>query len=237
MLMNIFTSECIGTMLLILLGNGVVANVVLKKTLGNGAGWVVITLGWAMAVYTGVLVSSAHSGAHLNPAVTIALLYQGKIEMADALIYIPAQMVGAMLGALLVFIFYKDHYLETEDKGAKLGTFCTGPAIRNDAGNLFSETIGTFVLVFAVLQMTQPEHKLGALDALPVALVVLGIGLCLGGTTGYALNPARDLGPRIMHALLPVPAKGSSDWKYSWIPVIGPVLGGIIAAVLHGFLG
>jgi len=234
--MNIFTAECIGTMLLVLLGNGVVANVILKKTLGSGAGWIVITMGWAMAVYTGVLVSSAHSGAHLNPAVTIAFLYEGKINMTEALMYIPGQMVGAMLGALLVFIFYKDHYLVTEDKGAKLGTFSTGPAIRNNASNLFSEIIGTFVLVFAVLQMTQPEHKLGALDALPVALVVLGIGLCLGGTTGYALNPARDLGPRIMHALLPVPDKGSSDWKYGWIPVIGPVLGGIVAAVLHGFL-
>lgn len=235
--MNIFIAECIGTMLLILLGNGVVANVVLKKTLGSNAGWVVITLGWAMAVYTGVLVSSAHSGAHLNPAVSVAMLYLGRINMEQALSYIPGQMVGAMLGSLLVFIVYKDHYSATEDKGAKLATFSTAPAIRNIVSNLFSEMIGTFVLVFAVLQMSQPEHKLGALDALPVALVVLGIGLCLGGTTGYALNPARDLGPRIMHAILPVPDKGTSDWNYSWVPVIGPVLGGIIAAVLHSFLG
>lgn len=235
--MNIFIAECIGTMLLILLGNGVVANVVLKKTLGSNAGWVVITLGWAMAVYTGVLVSSAHSGAHLNPAVSVAMLYLGRINMDQALSYIPGQMVGAMLGSLLVFIVYKDHYSATEDKGAKLATFSTAPAIRNTVSNLFSEMIGTFVLVFAVLQMSQPEHKLGALDALPVALVVLGIGLCLGGTTGYALNPARDLGPRIMHAILPVPDKGTSDWNYSWVPVIGPVLGGIIAAVLHSFLG
>lgn len=234
--MNIFTAECIGTMLLILLGNGVVANVVLKKTLGHSAGWVVITLGWAMAVYTGVLVSSAHSGAHLNPAVTIAMLYLGRINMTDALSYIPGQMVGAMLGALLVYITYKDHYIATEDRAAKLATFSTGPAIRNIISNLFSEVVGTFVLVFAVLQMTQPEHKLGALDALPVALVVLGIGLCLGGTTGYALNPARDLGPRIMHAMLPMPNKGTSDWVYSWVPVIGPILGGIIAAALHGFV-
>jgi glycerol uptake facilitator protein len=193
-------------------------------------------MGWAMAVYTGVLVSTAHSGAHLNPAVTIALLYQGKISISEALIYIPGQMTGGMLGALLVFIFYRDHYKATEDKGAKLATFCTGPAIRNTINNLFSETIGTFVLVFAVLQMSQPEHKLGALDALPVALVILGIGLCLGGTTGYALNPARDLGPRLMHHLLPVPDKGSSDWNYSWVPVIGPIIGGIIAAALHGYL-
>lgn len=235
--MNIFIAECIGTMLLILLGNGVVANVVLKKTLGSNAGWVVITLGWAMAVYTGVLVSSAHSGAHLNPAVSVAMLYLGRINMDQALSYIPGQMVGAMLGSLLVFIVYKDHYSATEDKGAKLATFSTAPAIRNTVSNLFSEIIGTFVLVFAVLQMSQPEHKLGALDALPVALVVLGIGLCLGGTTGYALNPARDLGPRIMHAILPVPDKGTSDWNYSWVPVIGPVLGGIVAAVLHSFLG
>ncbi len=235
--MNIFIAECIGTMLLILLGNGVVANVVLKKTLGSNAGWVVITLGWAMAVYTGVLVSSAHSGAHLNPAVSVAMLYLGRINMDQALSYIPGQMVGAMLGSLLVFMVYKDHYNATEDKGAKLATFSTAPAIRNTVSNLFSEIIGTFVLVFAVLQMSQPEHKLGALDALPVALVVLGIGLCLGGTTGYALNPARDLGPRIMHAILPVPDKGTSDWNYSWVPVIGPVLGGIVAAVLHSFLG
>lgn len=235
--MNIFIAECIGTMLLILLGNGVVANVVLKKTLGSNAGWVVITLGWAMAVYTGVLVSSAHSGAHLNPAVSVAMLYLGRINMDQALSYIPGQMVGAMLGSLLVFMVYKDHYGATEDKGAKLATFSTAPAIRNTVSNLFSEIIGTFVLVFAVLQMSQPEHKLGALDALPVALVVLGIGLCLGGTTGYALNPARDLGPRIMHAILPVPDKGTSDWNYSWVPVIGPVLGGIVAAVLHSFLG
>ena len=235
--MNIFIAECIGTMLLILLGNGVVANVVLKKTLGSNAGWVVITLGWAMAVYTGVLVSSAHSGAHLNPAVSVAMLYLGRINMDQALSYIPGQMVGAMLGSLLVFMVYKDHYNATEDKGAKLATFSTAPAIRNTVSNLFSEIIGTFVLVFAVLQMSQPEHKLGALDALPVALVVLGIGLCLGGTTGYALNPARDLGPRIMHAILPVPEKGTSDWNYSWVPVIGPVLGGIVAAVLHSFLG
>lgn len=235
--MNIFIAECIGTMLLILLGNGVVANVVLKKTLGSNAGWVVITLGWAMAVYTGVLVSSANSGAHLNPAVSVAMLYLGRINMDQALSYIPGQMVGAMLGSLLVFMVYKDHYNATEDKGAKLATFSTAPAIRNTVSNLFSEIIGTFVLVFAVLQMSQPEHKLGALDALPVALVVLGIGLCLGGTTGYALNPARDLGPRIMHAILPVPDKGTSDWNYSWVPVIGPVLGGIVAAVLHSFLG
>lgn len=235
--MNIFIAECIGTMLLILLGNGVVANVVLKKTLGSNAGWVVITLGWAMAVYTGVLVSSANSGAHLNPAVSVAMLYLGRINMDQALSYIPGQMVGAMLGSLLVFMVYKDHYNATEDKGAKLATFSTAPAIRNTLSNLFSEIIGTFVLVFAVLQMSQPEHKLGALDALPVALVVLGIGLCLGGTTGYALNPARDLGPRIMHAILPVPDKGTSDWNYSWVPVIGPVLGGIVAAVLHSFLG
>ena len=235
--MNIFIAECIGIMLLILLGNGVVANVVLKKTLGSNAGWVVITLGWAMAVYTGVLVSSAHSGAHLNPAVSVAMLYLGRINMDQALSYIPGQMVGAMLGSLLVFMVYKDHYNATEDKGAKLATFSTAPAIRNTVSNLFSEIIGTFVLVFAVLQMSQPEHKLGALDALPVALVVLGIGLCLGGTTGYALNPARDLGPRIMHAILPVPDKGTSDWNYSWVPVIGPVLGGIVAAVLHSFLG
>jgi len=235
--MNIFIAECIGTMLLILLGNGVVANVVLKKTLGSNAGWVVITLGWAMAVYTGVLVSSANSGAHLNPAVSVAMLYLGRINMDQALSYIPGQMVGAMLGSLLVYMVYKDHYNATEDKGAKLATFSTAPAIRNTVSNLFSEIIGTFVLVFAVLQMSQPEHKLGALDALPVALVVLGIGLCLGGTTGYALNPARDLGPRIMHAILPVPDKGTSDWNYSWVPVIGPVLGGIVAAVLHSFLG
>lgn len=234
--MNIFIWECIGTMLLILLGNGVVANVVLKKTLGHQAGWIVITFGWAIAVFVGVLTSSAQSGAHLNPAVTVAMLYLGRIGSADAMAYFAGQFAGAMLGALLVFITYRDHYFATEDKGAKMGTFCTGPAIKNNVSNLFSEIIGTFVLVFAVLQMTQPEHKLGALDALPVALVVLGVGLCLGGTTGYAINPARDLGPRIMHQLLPVPDKRDSDWSYSWIPVVGPILGSIIAAVLHSAL-
>lgn len=234
--MNIFIWECIGTMLLILLGNGVVANVVLKKTLGHQAGWIVITFGWAIAVFVGVLTSSAQSGAHLNPAVTVAMLYLGRISSADAITYFAGQFSGAMLGAMLVFITYRDHYFATEDKGAKMGTFCTGPAIKNNVSNLFSEIIGTFVLVFAVLQMTQPEHKLGALDALPVALVVLGVGLCLGGTTGYAINPARDLGPRIMHQLLPVPDKRDSDWSYSWIPVVGPILGSIIAAVLHSAL-
>lgn len=234
--MNIFTSELIGTAMLILLGNGVVANVVLNKTKGNNSGWIVIAFGWAMAVFIGVFISSKVSGAHLNPAVTFALAYLGKIESSLILSYIGGQMLGAMIGSLLVWAAYKQHYDATEDTAAKLATFSTGPAIRKPLNNLITEAIGTFVLVFAVLFIIAPDNSLGALDALPVAFIVLAIGLSLGGPTGYAINPARDLGPRIMHAILPIGKKGSSDWGYSWIPVIGPIIGGLLAAMAFEIL-
>ena len=234
---NAFLAELIGTAILILLGNGVVANVVLNKTKGNSSGWIVITLGWGMAVFTAVLCVAEFSGAHINPAVTIALAVAGSFPWDQVGPYIGAQMIGSAIGATLVWVMYQDHFKETEDKSAKLAVFSTGPAIKNTLSNLFSEITGTFVLVFAVLYMVSPEVGLGAINALPVGLVVLAIGLCLGGTTGYAINPARDLGPRIMHALLPVSQKGSSDWSYSWIPVAGPVIGGVLAAVAYGALG
>lgn len=229
--MSIFFSELIGTALLIVLGNGVVANVVLNKTKGNNSGWIVITFGWAIAVFVGVFVAAKTSGAHLNPAVTAAIAYLGKIQLAQIPLYFGGQMLGAMLGATLVYILYQPHYAATEDQGLKLATFCTGPAIRKTSTNLVSEIIGTFILVFSVLYIAAPSNSLGALDALPVALLVLGVGLSLGGPTGYAINPARDLGPRIMHALLPIKNKGGSDWSYSWIPVIGPIIGGLLAAI------
>ncbi|GAB3014269.1 MIP/aquaporin family protein [Niabella terrae] len=231
--MNIFTSELIGTATLILLGNGVVANVVLNKTKGNNSGWIVIAFGWAMAVFAGVFMVSKFSGAHLNPAVTLGLVYAGKVAANLIPEYIAGQLLGAMLGSLLVVLSYRQHYTATDDTAAKLATFCTAPAIRNPFYNLLTEIIGTFVLVFAVFFMIAPASSLGALDALPVAFVVLAIGLSLGGPTGYAINPARDLGPRIMHALLPIGKKGSSDWSYSWIPVVGPIIGGILAAMIY----
>ncbi len=234
--MNNFIFELIGTAFLILLGNGVVANVVLNKTKGNNGGWIVITFGWGLAVFVGVYISAAHSGAHLNPAVTIALAVAEKFEWAKVPIYIAGQFAGAMIGSILVWIAYKKHFDETVDADAKLAVFCNSPAIPNTFFNLATEIIGTFALVFGVLFITGADIKLGSLDALPVALLVLGIGLSLGGPTGYAINPARDLGPRIMHAILPIKNKRDSDWKYSWIPVIGPVIGGILAALLFKML-
>ena len=236
--MTAFTGELTGTALLIILGDGVVANVLLNKTNGFNSGWIVITMGWAMAVFTGVFVSASasHSGSHLNPAVTLALAYLGKFDWALVPIYIAAQLLGAMIGAFVVWLAYKQHFDATETVSNKLAVFCTGPAIRHPGHNFVTEAIGTFVLVFGVLYMAAPENSLGALDALPVALLVLGIGLSLGGPTGYAINPARDLGPRIMHAILPIKNKGTSDWKHSWIPVIGPITGGLIAALLYQFL-
>jgi glycerol uptake facilitator protein len=231
--MSPFVSELIGTALLILLGDGVVANVLLKNTKGSNAGWIVVTFGWAMAVFVGVLVSAAGSGAHLNPAVTIGLAAAGKFEWAKVPLYIVAQMIGAGIGASLVWAQYKAHFEVTDDPDSKLGVFCTAPAVRSTGLNLLSEIIGTFVLVFAVLHVTSPDGGLGSLDALPVALVVLVVGLSLGGTTGYAINPARDLVPRIVHALLPISGKRDSDWGYAWIPVVGPVMGGWLAALLY----
>ncbi|ANE49485.1 MIP/aquaporin family protein [Flavisolibacter tropicus] len=229
--MSIFISELIGTALLILLGNGVVANVVLNKTKGNNGGWIVITFGWAIAVFVGVFVAAKNSGAHLNPAVTVAMSFLKKIPLETVPLYFAGQFGGAMLGAFLVWLLYRHHFTSTADAGLKLAVFATGPAIRDTTSNLISEIVGTFVLVFSVLYIAAPSSSLGALDALPVALLVLGIGLSLGGTTGYAINPARDLGPRIMHALLPINGKGSSDWSYSWIPVVGPIIGAILAAL------
>lgn len=234
--MTAFTGELIGTAILIILGDGVVANVVLNKTNGFNSGWIVITMGWAMAVFTGVFVSASASGAHLNPAVTISLAYLGKFSWSLVPTYIAAQMLGAMIGAFVVWLAYKQHFDATENIASKLAVFCTAPAIRHRTHNLVTETTGTFVFILSVLFIVSPADKLGSLDALPVALLVLGIGLSLGGPTGYAINPARDLGPRIMHAILPIKNKGTSDWKHSWIPVFGPIIGGLLAAVLFRFI-
>jgi glycerol uptake facilitator protein len=239
--MTPFLAELIGTALLVLMGNGVVANVLLTDTKGHNAGWIAINFGYAMAVFVGVWCTADVSGAHLNPAVTIGLAVAGKFDDGLVVSYIVAQFIGAMLGSTLVFWMYAGHYARTADPDAKLGTFCTAPAIRNPTANLVSETIATFVLVFAVMMAVDPSIAgvegaastkigLGSLGALPVALFVLGIGLSLGGTTGYAINPARDLGPRIAHAILPVPGKRDGDWGYAWIPVVGPTLGGLAAA-------
>jgi glycerol uptake facilitator protein len=231
--MTPFLGELIGTMILILLGDGVVANVLLQRTKGHNSGWIVITFAWAMAVFVGVLVSTIASKGHLNPAVTLALAIAGKFDWSLVAPYIAAQMIGAALGAILVWLHYLPHFAATEDGNAKLAVFCTGPAIRHAPGNLIGEVIGTFVLIYAVLHITSPSGGLGSLDALPVALVVLVIGLSLGGTTGYAINPARDLAPRLMHAILPIPNKRDSDWGYAWIPIVGPVIGACLAVALY----
>lgn len=238
--MSPFSAELIGTMFLILLGAGVVANVILKGTKGFGGGWIVITTGWALAVFVGVVIAGPYSGAHLNPAVSIALAIAGKFPWMDVPMYILAQVVGAMLGAFLAWLIYRDHFNTTSDPDTQLAVFSTGPAIRNTTFNLLSEIIGTFVLVFVVFYFSDAEIKepkspigLGSLGALPVAFLVWAIGLSLGGTTGYAINPARDLGPRIVHALLPIKQKGSSNWKYAWIPIVGPIIGAVIAALLY----
>lgn len=243
--MSILVAEILGTMMLILLGNGVVANVVLKGTKGNDSGWIVITTGWALAVFVGVIVAGPYSGAHLNPAVTIGLATAGKISWSIVPEYIAGEMIGAMLGAFLVWLFYKDHFKVTEDEEGKLACFSTAPAIKNTFSNLISEIIGTFVLVFVIFYLAGPSLDLGSegavearaiiglgsVGAIPVAFLVWVIGLSLGGTTGYVINPARDLGPRILHAILPV--KGGSDWGYSWIPVVGPIIGAVISALLY----
>jgi glycerol uptake facilitator protein len=241
--MSPFTAELIGTMLLILLGTGVVANVVLKGTKGYSSGWMVITTGWALAVFVGVVFAAPFSTAHLNPAVTIAIAITGKFPWADVPLYICAQLIGAMLGSFLMWIVYRDHFNATTDPDLHLAVFSTSPAIHNKVFNLLSEIIGTFVLLFVIFYFTDAEIAgqkakigLGSLGAIPVAFLVWAIGLSLGGTTGYAINPARDLGPRIMHSLLPIKGKGSSQWKYAWIPVIGPIIGACIAAFLYMLL-
>lgn len=245
--MNAYLAEFVGTTILLLLGNGVVANVVLKQTKGHQGGWIVITAGWGLAVYVAVLCVGEFSGAHINPAVTIGLATAGKFAWNLVPGYIAAQMMGGFFGAALVFLCYKDHYDATDDADGKLGSFCNVPAIRSISRNTFCEAIATFVLVAAVLLKVEPSFELpglsgqaegekvlvglGALGALPVGLVVFSIGLSLGGTTGYAINPARDLAPRIAHALLPIPEKRDSDWGYAAVPVIGPILGGAIAGL------
>lgn len=244
--MSPFVGEIIGTMLLVLFGDGVVANVLLSKTKGNNSGWIVITTAWAMAVFVGAYSVAAISGAHLNPAVTIGLAVAGNFEWAEVPGYVIAQFIGAFIGAVLVFLHHYPHWAETKDAGLKLAVFCTAPAIRNTTWNLVSEIIGTFALLFGILTIKGATMEgggaavpisLGALGIIPVAFLVWVIGLALGGTTGYAINPARDLGPRIAHFLLPIPGKGDSDWNYSWIPVVGPIIGAIVAALLYTALG
>ncbi len=235
--MEAYLFEFIGTAILLLLGQGVVANVSLTKTYGHGGGWIVITIGWGMAVFAGVFITAAKSGAHLNPAVTLGFAALGKFDWQLVPGYLLAQLAGAFTGSTLAWLAYKMHYDAEEDAATIKGSFCTGPAIRTYGWNLLTEIIGSFALVFGVLFMAAPTASLGALDALPVALLVLGIGLSLGGSTGYAINPARDLGPRIAHFLLPIPHKKDSDWSYAWVPIIGPSLGGLLAAFVFGLLG
>ena len=252
MQMSSFLAELIGTAIVILLGDGVVANVVLSKTKGNGGGWIVITFGWGMAVFVAVFCVSRYSGAHLNPAVTIALAASpvGDFHWSQAPAYIGAQMLGAFLGAILVYLFYREHFNVTDDADAKLACFCTAPNIRAMATSFFCEVVGTFVLVFPILLMENPslaldvgaaspknvKMGLGAIGALPVGLLVFAIGLSLGGTTGYAINPARDLAPRIAHAILPIRGKRDSDWGYAWIPVLGPMVGALLGAAASAAL-
>jgi glycerol uptake facilitator protein len=236
-LKDIFVPELVGTALLILMGCGVVANVLLAKTKGLGGGTLMINFGWGIAVFTGVY-AAAKSGGHLNPAVTLGLIAHGDkawgngiaIDASSTLAYIGAQFIGAIIGAVLCWLAYKQHYDDEPDPGLKLGTFSTGPAIRSYGFNLMTEIIATFVLVYwvCVAGLTQGA----ALGPLAVAMLIVGIGASLGGPTGYAINPARDLGPRIAHALLPIKGKGSSDWGYSWVPVVGPIIGGLLAGIV-----
>ena len=248
--MQPFLAEAIGTMILVLLGDGVVANVLLERSKGQQSGWIVITVGWGVAVAVAVYAVGRISGAHLNPAVTIALASIGSFPWADVPGYIAAQMVGAILGATLVWLHYLPHWALTPDTGAKLGVFCTGPAVRRSAANVIAETIGTFVLLFGILAIAANAQTLSkpgdvdlsfvfsrGLQPLLVGVLVLGIGLSLGGPTGYAINPARDLGPRIAHAILPIAGKGPSDWGYAWVPIVGPIIGGMAGACLFSWIG
>ncbi|RSL33105.1 aquaporin family protein [Salibacterium salarium] len=236
--MSPFLGELIGTMILIILGGGVVAGVVLKGSKAEGAGWIVITIGWGLAVAMGVYAVGNFSGAHINPAVTFGLAASGEFPWSDVPMYILAQVIGAILGACVVFFHYLAQWRQTEDKAAKLGVFATDPAIRNYSANLVSEMIGTFILVLGLAFIGANEFTEG-LNPLIVGLLIVAIGVSLGGTTGYAINPARDLGPRIAHFLLPIPGKGPSDWKYAWVPILGPIIGGIYGGVFHQaiFLG
>ena len=248
--MEKIAAEAIGTMLLVLLGDGVVANVLLARSKGQNSGWIVITLGWGVAVALAVYTVGRISGAHLNPAVTVGLASIGSFPWPDVPGYIVAQVVGAFVGAALVWVAYLPHWAVTSDKDAKLGVFATGPAIRNSAANVVTEIIGTAVLVFGVLAIAENAQTLarpgaidlsvvftGALQPLLVGILVLGIGLSLGGPTGYAINPARDFGPRLAHAVLPIAGKRDSDWSYAWIPIVGPLMGGVVGAALFRAVG
>jgi len=230
--MTALVAEFTGTAILLILGNGVVANVVLNKTKGNNGGLIAITLGWAMAVFVAVFISANASGAHLNPAVTLALAIAGKFEWALVPGYCLAQLLGAMLGAGIVWLAYRQHFDETEDASTKLAVFSTSASIRSNTDNFIAELVATAVFVIGVLFITGPTQSLGSINAIPVAFLVLAIGLSLGGPTGYAINPARDLGPRIMHALLPIKNKGTSDWGYAWLPVIAPMAGAALGALI-----
>jgi glycerol uptake facilitator protein len=248
--MQTLLAEAIGTMLLVLLGDGVVANVILNRTKGQNGGWIVIAVGWGVAVAMAVYAVGRISGAHLNPAVTIGLAVIGSFSWADVPGYVIAQMVGAFVGAILVWLTYLPHWKLTADPATKLGVFATGPAVQNPAANFVAEVIGTAVLLFGILAIAANAQTLSkpgdvdlsfvfsrGLQPLLVGVLVLGIGLSLGGPTGYAINPARDLAPRLAHAILPIPAKGSSDWSYSWIPVVAPIVGGILGAGAYFFIG
>ncbi len=248
--MQSLLAELIGTMLLVLLGDGVVANVVLNKSKGNNSGWIVITAGWGIAVAMAVYAVGRISGAHLNPAVTIALATIGSFPWAQVPGFIAAQMLGAILGSVLVWLMYLPHWAATPDKGSKLAVFCTAPAIRSTGANVIGEIIGTAVLLFGILAIAANAQTLSkpgdvdlsfvfsrGLQPLLVGVLVFGIGLSLGGPTGYAINPARDLGPRLAHAFLPIAGKGSSDWEYAWIPVVAPIIGGIAGAGLYSLIG
>jgi glycerol uptake facilitator protein len=243
--MQAYIGEFIGTMILIILGDGVVAGVLLRNSKAENSGWIVITFGWGMAVAVAVYCVGQFSGAHINPAVTIGLAASGQFDWALVPGYIIAQFIGAFIGAVIVWLAYLAHWGETEDEGLKLGVFCTAPAIYNTPANVITEIIGTFVLVFGVSGIIANAGAVGGeaatiigsgLNPLLVGLLVLGIGLSLGGPTGYAINPARDLGPRIAHAVLPIAGKGGNDWGYSWIPVVGPIIGGILGGVLFVIL-
>ncbi|MFW5725142.1 MAG: MIP/aquaporin family protein [Bacteroidota bacterium] len=243
---SVLIYEVIGTAILIIMGGGVVANSILKKSKAEGAGWVNIVFGWGLGVFVAVIVAGEHSGAHINPAVSIGLAAVGLFPWASVPGYIAAQILGAFIGACIVYITFKQHFDVTEDQGAKLAVFSTMPAIDNKFYNVITEVVGTFILVFVIFYIAGPTFQsssvedavigLGSLGALPVALLVVGIGMSLGGPTGYAINPARDLGPRLAHALLPIKDKGSSGWNYFWVPVVGPVIGALLAALLYNSL-
>jgi glycerol uptake facilitator protein len=233
---DIIPAEIIGTGLLVLLGDGVVAAVLLARSKAENGGWIVITFGWGFAVMVGAYAVGQFSGAHLNPAVTLGLWINGNIDFGDAIQYWIGEFIGAFAGAILVLAAYWQHFQQTEDPGLKLAVFSTGPAIRNSFWNMITEIIGTFVLVLGILAIVDPGNKgpaTSGLNILLIAFLVVSIGLSLGGPTGYAINPARDLGPRIIHAIFPVPGKGSSDWSYAWIPVAGPMIGGALGALLY----